>query len=135
MSSILNNIKSKKNILVTILILVILVIFSPIIIVVILYSLDPKSRLESSGDLLRASQVNLMSSAIKLYYQDNNIYPKDLNTLVPIYVTKLPEDINDSSLYTYKSINGKDFELCAKIKVTKSFACANKYSAPIKITD
>lgn len=125
----------KKTILVSIIIAALLLVISLIIFVVILYSVDPKSKLERSGDVLRASQANRLSSALKVYYTDNNSYPNDLSELVPTYTRDLPENIIDKSLYTYKSINGKDFELCAKIKVTKSFVCANKDSAPIKITD
>lgn len=65
-----------------------------------------------------------------MYYMDNIKYPMSLNELSPKYLPSVFIDQKTKQPYQYQlNENGKDYQVCAQIEMTKTQKCATSESS------
>lgn len=75
--------------------------------------------LKKARDNSNKANITIIKNALERYYAENGEYPADLNSLVPDYLTEVPEKIGDK-----KDEKGE----WTKISFSYTLDTANKYT-------
>jgi len=71
----------------------------------------------SQRDKIRKNDLEALTIAMELYYEDHSLFPNSLNDLVPDYVIKLPQDpLSPRYNYQYQKTALAAYELAANLE-------------------
>lgn len=98
----------------------------PIVIGFLLVAINPNAQISKARDTKRTTDLARLKTVIFAYYQEKKKFPPDLHTLVPDYLTVLPQDPKTSQIYEYTSQGegyNQRFEVCAVLEKDNSRYC------------
>lgn len=91
---------------------------------------DPLGTGSTSRDVKRQSDTTAIQNGLTAYYQKNQVYPRNLDMLVPTYLPSLPKDPQSGQEYTYKPLdNNSNYQLCINLEEQQQQQCVN--AAPL----
>lgn len=88
---------------------------------ILMTMINPAEQFKAADDTQRASDIKAISHGARMYYKDNNVYPAQLDLLVPEYLAAMPVDPSTKMQYQYVlGENGQFFQVCADYALEKT---------------
>src|SRR3972149_7394146 len=92
--------------------LLIVIAIISILVTMVLIAINPIRIINDSRDAKKRSELNQVKTALQLYFNENNSYPANPNTLVSTYMRQRPA--NWAADYTYTA-SGTDYDAAVNL--------------------